>query len=129
MSAECGCHIVQIDRKAFGFNNQCFNLGSEKVGPLDSRRPRQFRDNGSNTGARFQQTVVQQLRDHLVRGVGIDLQLTRKHPDRGERFPSAKLPGDDSARRRVDSLFRDGNAGPECDAKRDHNCTNTSSTP
>ena len=69
-------HVLQINGKTFRLNDKLFNLLAKKIRALGSSGMRRLGDNGSNARTRFEQTVVQQLRDHLMRRVRIDLEFT-----------------------------------------------------
>jgi hypothetical protein len=86
-------------------------------------------DDGTDAGMGFEESLVDEVGDYLVGGVGVDVELAAQGADGGEGIAGAKLAGDDGLLRSVDDLLEEGNTNAKWDPERNHVCTITCSTP
>ena len=86
MAADRGGDIVEIDGETFGFDDELFDLLPEKVGTLRGGGAGELGDDSADAGMGFEKSVVQQLGDDFVCGVGIDLQVAGQSSDGWKGF-------------------------------------------
>ena len=73
----------------------------------------------------FEESFGDELPDHLLRRVGVDLDRPAEHADRREAVAGPELTGKDRLAGRERNLLVDGTPGFQIAAKRDHRCTMT----
>ena len=92
------------------------------------RGRRRLRDARADARVHLQQAERGQLRDGLLRGVGVDAQRLAERADRRKGVAGLQVAADHRARDRRHELLVDGHAGHEVDAERQHKCISTTST-
>ena len=78
-------YVVTADPETLRFNDELLDLGAEKLSALLARGVRQRGDNIPDARACLKEPITDKLRDDLMRGIGIDLQLATEGPHRGKR--------------------------------------------
>ena len=121
-------HLFALDAEALGFDDELFDLVAKELGALFFGGVGEWSDDSADAGAGFEQALGDQVRDDLVRGVGIDLEVFGEDADRREGIAGAKLAGDHRLFGGVDDLLEERDAGAELDSERDHSSTITDST-
>ena len=125
---DAGEDVVAGDAEALGLDDELLDLAGEELGALPAGRVGTRGDDVADAGASLEEAVADELRDDLVGGVGIDLELAAQSADGGEGIARKELAGDHRLLRGVDNLLEERDAGPEVDAEGNHNCTITHST-
>ena len=106
-------HIFAIEPKLLGFNDELFEFRLEQVSTFGCCRRRPLGNGSAAARMDFEQSLVNELRDHFVRRVRIDLERPAQSPNRWKRVTGSHLAGNQGLLSRVDDLFVDGNAGLE----------------
>ena len=112
--------FFEFDAKFACLDHEFFNLAAQQLGAFGFGGFRGFGDDGANSSAVFQQAFSQQLRDDLVRGVGIDFEFFAERADGGERVAGSHLARDHGLLGGVDHLLKERDARPELDTEGDH---------
>ena len=121
-------HVAQVDTKAFGFDDEFFEVLLEEFSFFGLCRGGRRGDYGDGSGAEFEETGVGKAGDDFVGGVGIDFQVFAESPNGGKFVAGTQLTGDDGFGGGVDDLLVNRPAGFEVDMEREHGCTVADST-
>jgi hypothetical protein len=100
----------------------------EKKGALGGCGAGWLSDDCAGARTNFEQAFIDQMGDHFMGGVRVDLQRAAEDAHRRKRIAGAHLAGDDRLPGGVDYLFVQRHAGLEGQAERNHMCTITGST-
>src|SRR5258708_20785877 len=123
-----GCHVVQFETHLLGFHHEVLHFLFQQVASLGCSRQRSLRYHRAEAGAYLDQPFSYKVGDHLVRGVGIDLEGGAESAHRWKGVARPQLAGDDCLLGGVDDLLVERNSRLEREAERDHRCIITAST-
>ena len=85
-----GClDVAEPHAELLGFHHQVFEFRPQKAGAFAGRGGRQRGDNGAEARVNFQKPLVYQLGNHLVGGVGVDLEFLAQSRTRGRARQAA----------------------------------------
>ena len=83
--------VRQIEAHPLRFHHKLFHFLLQQPLAVAGARRRQFRHDGSDPGPSFEPAFLNQVLDHFVRGIGMDLELGRQRPDRRKRLARPEI--------------------------------------
>src|SRR5262249_4286700 len=109
--------LVHIESHALRFYNELLDFTLKKPSPLCRRSRGSFRRNRcADPRTHLQPTFLNQILNHAVSGVRMDLEVRRQSADRRERLSRGELAADECFFRSVYHLIEDGFARLEREA-------------
>jgi hypothetical protein len=114
---DAGEDVVADNAETLGFDDELLDLAAEELGALFAGGVGTGGDDVADAGASFEEAVADQLRDDLVGGVGINLELAAEGANGGKGVAGKELAGDHRLLRGVDDLLEERDAGPELDTE------------
>jgi hypothetical protein len=113
-------NVIQVDAETFGFHNELLEFVLEEIGFFGFSRGGALGDKRSGTRMDLEKSGVDEARDDLVSGVGIDFEFATEDADRRKIVAGTELAGDDGFRGSVDDLLVKRRARSKVDVERDH---------
>jgi hypothetical protein len=100
--------ILEANADTPGFHYQLFDFLLQQPLAIASTGFRWFGDDRTDARMNFQPALLNQVLNHLVCRVGVNLQLRRQSPDRREGLAALVLTAQECLLRGKDHLFEDG---------------------
>lgn len=107
----------QFQADPFGLYHKLLHLTMQNAFTFATAGGRQTGDYGSYAGLRFEKALVNEVLDHFVSGVGVDLKVAGQAAHRRKRLSGLKLSADKSLDRGVDNLVEDRLTGSKFEPK------------
>ena len=105
-------HFRQIETYPLRFHNELFHFLIQEPLPVRGTRRRQIGNHRADTGPGFEEAFLDEMLNHFVRSVGMDLEIGRECAHRRKWLARLECPADKCLLRRVDYLIEDRFSGP-----------------
>ena len=109
--------VFHFKSHAFGLHDELFDIPLKQPLPVRSRSSGRFRDGGSHSRTRLEPSLLNEVLNDTMRGVGVDLELGCKRSDGWKGLSWSEFAADECFLRGVYNLIEDGFAGTQDEAE------------
>ena len=127
-SPDCSDNLIEVCAHALCLHHQLLDVILQQPLPVAGACFRRLGHHCADAGTRFQPSFLDQVLNHLVRGVGVDLQVRRQVAHRRKRLSGSQRTAQDGTRGGEHDLVEDRFTGYQDQLEWCHNSTVTQVT-